>query len=305
MAQPSPREPEQRPETSRPQVLYVMGSGHSGSTILGLTLGNCDGLFYAGELDNWLTRSGVSVIGGTERTRFWSTVRERVENPEPLFGTDSQTYLERSSAAFRVSNFAARRRLRGGWHRVTGELYEALAASSGANCIVDTSHFPLRARELKKLPGIDVHLLFLVRDPEQVLHSFTRFLNRHALSDRLIRVLSKNLDIWLTHVLALWVFLRTPRSKRLFLRHEDFLAEPEHVLRQILDFAGSQAPIPDLTALRTGFPIQANRLIRSETVSLVSKPHAPPSLSLTRLLQLPWEPVFARLSPRVSRTDAR
>jgi hypothetical protein len=302
MAEPSPREPEQRGEARRPQVLYVMGSGHSGSTILGLTLGNCEDFFYAGELDNWLTRSGVSVVGGTERTRFWSSVREQVENPEQLFGTQAQTHLERSSAALRVRNFAARRELRGSWQRVTEQLYEALVASSGASHIVDTSHFPLRARELKKLAGIDVHLIFLVRDPEQVLHSFTRFLNRHALSDRVIRVLSKNLDIWLTHVLALWVFLRAPRAKRLFLRHEDFLAEPEHVLRQILDFTGSAAPIPDLTALRTGFPIQANRLIHSEKVSLVSKPQAPPSFSLTRLLQLPWEPVFARLAPRVSRT---
>jgi hypothetical protein len=301
MAQPFPREPSQQPETSRPRVLYVMGSGHSGSTILGLTLGNCDGFFYAGELDNWLTRSGVSVIGGTERTRFWSSVREQIGNPEQLFGAQAQTNLERSSAALRVGNFAARREMRPSWQRITEELYEALAETSGASYIIDTSHFPLRAHELKKLAGIDVHLLFLVRDPEQVLHSFTRFLNRHALSDRFIRVLSKNLDIWLTHVLALWVFLRAPRSKRLFLRHEDFLAEPEHVLRQILDFTGSDAPIPDLTALATGFPIQANRLIHSERVSLVSKPQAPPSLSLTRLLQLPWEPVFARLSPRVSR----
>ena len=63
---------------ARPQVVYVMGSGRSGSTILGLALGNCDGVFYAGELDNWLVRSGTPVLGGLERTRFWSTVRDDV-----------------------------------------------------------------------------------------------------------------------------------------------------------------------------------------------------------------------------------
>jgi len=55
-----------------------MGSGRSGSTILGVALGNCDGVFYAGELDNWLVRSGTPVLGGLERTRFWSTVRDDV-----------------------------------------------------------------------------------------------------------------------------------------------------------------------------------------------------------------------------------
>jgi Sulfotransferase family len=289
MAQPAP---------ARPQVVYVMGSGHSGSTILGLTLGNCDGFVYAGELDNWLTRSGTSALGGTERTRFWSQVRERVSQPELLFGIASQTHIERASASLRPESYRVRRELREEWARVTTELYEALASVSGSSYVVDTAHFPLRARELKRLDGIDVHLLFLVRDPEQVMHSFTRFMNRHALAERFARVLSKNLDIWLTHLLSLGVFLRTPSAHRLFVRHEDFLAEPERVLRAILDLAGSPAATPDLTSLRTGFPIQANRLIWSETVSLVSKPHPRPRWGLTRLLQLPWEPVFARLGPR-------
>jgi Sulfotransferase family len=300
MAQPSPSEPETSPGASRPQVVYVMGSGHSGSTILGLTLGNCRDFFYAGELDNWLTRSGVSVVGGTERTRFWRAVREQVDDPEQLFGSQAQSHIERSSAVLRADGWPARRALLGSWRRITEQLYPAITGAAGASHVIDTSHFPLRARELKRLRGIDVHLIFLVREPEQVVHSFTRFMNRSGPAERIVRVLSKNLDIWLTHVLALVVFLRTPRSRRLFLRHEDFLADPEHVLRQILDFVGSCAPIPDLADLRTGFPIQANRLIHSDTVALESRPAAPRRWSLTRLLQLPWEPVFERLAPRVS-----
>jgi sulfotransferase family protein len=300
MSQPSPSEPETSPGAPRPQVVYVMGSGHSGSTILGLTLGNCRDFFYAGELDNWLTRSGVSVIGGTERTRFWRTVREQVDDPEQLFGSRAQRHIERSSAALRADGWSTRRALLGNWRRITEQLYWALAGAADASYVIDTSHFPLRARELKRLRGIDVHLIFLVREPEQVVHSFTRFMNRNAVAERVVRVLSKNLDIWLTHVLAVSVFLRTPRSRRLFLRHEDFLAEPEHVLRQILDFVGSSAALPDFSELRTGFPIQANRLIHTDTVALESKPSAPRRWSVTRLLQLPWEPVFDRLAPRVS-----
>ena len=60
----------------RPKVVYVMGSGRSGSTVLGVTLGNCESVFYAGELDAWLERSGAPILGGLERTRFWKAVRE-------------------------------------------------------------------------------------------------------------------------------------------------------------------------------------------------------------------------------------
>ena len=59
----------------RPRVIYVMGAGRSGSTTLGITLGNCEGVFYAGELDNWLVRSGVPPVEDSERARFWSQVR--------------------------------------------------------------------------------------------------------------------------------------------------------------------------------------------------------------------------------------
>ena len=64
------------------EVTFLMGSGHSGSTILGIALGNCEGFFYAGELDNWLVRKGASLLGGTERTRFWNEVRDGVEGPK-------------------------------------------------------------------------------------------------------------------------------------------------------------------------------------------------------------------------------
>jgi len=285
----------------KPKVVYVMGSGHSGSTILGVALGSCEGVFYAGELDNWLTRSGVSVLGGLERTRFWSAVRERVEGAQELFGSRAQRSLERSSAAVRPDRWAEARALRPRYRRVTQQLFEAIAAVSGCPYVVDSSHFPLRARELKALDGLDVHLILLVRDPEQVVGSFTRFINRNAGGDRLLRLLSKNLDIWLTHLLCLPVFLHTPRERRLLLRHEDFLQDPERVLGELLAFVGSDAPLPDLEALRTGFPIQANRLIQHETVSLQSKPHPRPAWTLTRLLQLPWQLVFSRLKPRVER----
>src|SRR5271155_2964451 len=71
------------------RVIYVMGAGRSGSTTLGITLGNCAGVFYAGELDNWLVRSGVPQVEDAERARFWSSVHEHLDDPgvaSELFG---------------------------------------------------------------------------------------------------------------------------------------------------------------------------------------------------------------------------
>jgi hypothetical protein len=301
MAEPDPTAADAPPSPGRPKVVYLMGSGHSGSTILGVTLGNCDGVFYAGEMDNWLVRGGVPLLGGTERTRFWREVSERVRGAEDMFGDRAQINLERSSAALRPGSHSARRALRGRWRTVTEDVYEAIAGVSDAEWIVDTAHFPLRARELSSLPGIELYLIFLLRDPQQIAHSFVKHVNRHARAMRTLRILSTNADLWLTYLLSLLVFLRHPRRRRAVLRHEDFLADPEGMLRSILDFVGSPAPIPDLDALSTGFPMQGNRLIKTDVVSLQrGLPGPPPHASrLTAILQLPWQPVFARLGPRL------
>lgn len=291
--------------TARPKVVYVMGSGRSGSTILGVALGNCDGVFYAGELDNWLVRSGTPVLGGLERTRFWSTVRDDVPGGRELFGNRAQRDLERSSAPVRVHRWRARQQLRERYRRVTEDLYQAIARAAGVTHVVDTSHFPLRAHELQALSGIDLYLIFLVRDPRSVVDSFNLYLNRNDVAERRLRVLGTNANLWLTHLLSVLVFLRHPRERRMLLRHEEFLANPEGMLRQILDRVHCPATLPDLTSLGTGFPLNGNRLLSAEVVSLKSQPIVARSGSrITALLQLPWTAVFSRLGP-VARLPAR
>jgi hypothetical protein len=282
-------------DARRPKVLYVMGAGRSGSTILGVALGNCENVFFAGELDRWLPRSGVP-RDDPEQTRFWSIVREDVDGAAELFGGKTPS-LERSSALLDPRKWPARRRLRRRYRRVSENLYLAIRRAAGVTHIVDTSHYPLRARELQALRGIDLYLLFLVRDPQGVVAS----LGRHDVVERRFGMPRANAYLWLTYLLSVFVFLRHPRDRRLFVRHEDFVADPEGVLRQILHCCDSSALPPDLTSLHTGVPFHGNRLIRSEVVALSPRTATPDRISRgTAVLQLPWAAVFSRLRPAVS-----
>jgi hypothetical protein len=288
------------------KVVYVMGAAHSGSTILGVALGNCAEFFYAGEVEEWLVNGGEPDYGGTERTRFWRAVREQVSGAEDLFGTQVNRCLERSSALFRVGRWRQRRRLRGRFRRVTGQLYEVIARTSGARHIVDTSVFPLRARELKALTEIELYLVFLVRDPQGVVASELRGIHRQDRAERHLRTLTTNLNLWLTNLVSLLVFQGHPRERRLFVRHEDFLAEPAGVLRAILELVGSHADIPDLASLRTGIPLVGNKLIRSEVVAVrPAQSRAPRSSRLTALVQLPWRALLARIGPNAGAAGSR
>jgi hypothetical protein len=286
----------------KPKVVYVMGAGHSGSTILGVTLGNCEKFFYAGELEEWLLRSGVPKFGGLERTRFWRSVAENVHGADDLFGPEVRETLERSASVLRPRTWSARRRLRKRYGRVAEDLYRAVAGVADATHVVDTSHFPLRALELQHVSGIDLYLVFLVRNPHGVIESYLKPINRHASAERMLRVITKNVDLWLTHIIAVSVFLRHRRDRRLFVRHEDFVADPQAVVREILDHVESSSALPDFTSLKTGFPIQGNPLLWSEEVSVRAKPATPVRGSrITTLLQRPWAPILSRMAPAAGR----
>jgi Sulfotransferase family len=297
MARPPTPELSSSPHPPRPKVIYIMGAGRSGSTILGVTLGNCEDVFFAGEVDKWLLHSGKPTQLDSERTRFWDVVRERVEDPEPLFGSAAHHCLERSSSLFRVRARSVRRRMRARYRRLTEELYRAIAVTAGVTHVVDSSHYPLRARELQALEGIDLHLVLLVRDPRSVLASFAR----EDVTEPRFNALKTNAYLWLTNLLSVWVFLKHPSERRLLLRHEDFLADPEGVLGSVLEHVGSPSPIPDLTSLSTGLPLQGNRLIAEKVVSLERRGSSSPRASaLKSLPQLPWTVVFSWLRPRAA-----
>jgi sulfotransferase family protein len=281
----------------RTKVIYLMGAGHSGSTILGVTLGNCERCFYAGEVEEWLVRAGQPQWGASDRQRFWGEVTEQVDG-RGLFGTVVNRYVERSSAALRPERWPARARMLKRYRRVCAELFGAIARTADARYVVDSSHFPLRARELEKAKGIELYLIFLVRDPQSVIDSNTRELSEHEVAERRWRALEMNANMWLTQLLSILVFLRHPRERRIFLRYEDLVADPEGVLRQLLDTVGSNAAIPDLQALGIGAPLQGNRLIRTDTIALRRSVPASPRWSLlTTLTQRPWLALLARLRP--------
>lgn len=287
------------PVRASPKVIYIMGAGHSGSTILGVTLGNCEGMFFAGELDKYLSRSGVPVVGGLERTRFWGRVRERVPQAGELYGNQAHRLLERSAAAINPSGARARRRLGARYRDVTGALIGAIASTAGATHVIDTSHFPLRARELQRTDDVALYLVFLVRDPQAVVTSTTRLVRSRGAARRVGSILKVNAELWLTYALSLLVFRRQPPERRVFIRYEDFIAEPESVLRRILERGGSTAGLPDLDALQTGLAFHANRLIESDVVALKrggSATSARGSSTLTTILQRPWSVVFGRLN---------
>jgi hypothetical protein len=284
----------------RPKVLYVMGAGRSGSTVFGIALGNCPNVFYAGELDAWLARDGVPQIeDDPERQAFWAGVREETERGTDalpgLYGITAQRAIERSLAVLRPQLWRTRRRLLPAYRAVAGALYGAVARQSGAPFIVDTSHYPLRARALQPVDTVELYLLYLRRDPRSVAASF----RRTDVAQYSKSTLTTNVYLWLTSLLSVLVYCRQPSNRRMTVRYEDFVARPDAVVRDVLELAGASPDrLPDFSSLAAGLPFQGNRVMRRATVSLDGGlARALPRWTVTRLLQAPLAAVHALLRP--------
>jgi hypothetical protein len=286
----------------KPKIIYVMGAGRSGSTILGVALGNCSDIFYAGELDAWLRKNGISNFDGDQRQAFWNRVGQDMQHRMSLFGEESWRSIEHSSAALRYRSWRTRQSLRPRYRETAEELYLSIARESEAEYVVDTSHYPLRAREIQALAGVDLYLLYLVRRPQSVVASFSR----DDVDQPMLNPFVANLYLYLTHALATTVFLRHRRDRRLLLRYEDFASDPERTLSELLAWIGSKSSTPNLAALTTGLAFQGNRLLRNETLAFRREGyHQIRDRRFTAFLQLPWALLFPYLRPSLPRSQSR
>jgi hypothetical protein len=170
----------------RPVVLYIAGSGRSGSTLLERALGGIPGFVNIGELIDLYRRTAAEgercgCGQAFAECPFWSRVGMRA------FGG----WRDRDLAATgRLQRRVARQRrmprllampLAGRAFRADvaaygagyARLYQAIAAEAGAACVVDASKWPVQALALARA-GLDVRVIHLVRDARGVAFSLAK-----------------------------------------------------------------------------------------------------------------------------------
>jgi hypothetical protein len=127
-------------------------------------------------------------------------------------------------------------------------LYRSIGATTGASVIIDSSKRPSDAALLRLIPGVDVYVLHLVRDPRAVAYSWRR--RREQPDPNGPATLSRNGTIhstsrWMYRNAAAEAVIRTFRSDRVFqLRYESFVADPRETVRSMIRFLEEEGPGP-------------------------------------------------------------
>jgi hypothetical protein len=249
------------------RVLYVAGFGRCGSTLVDRLLGQDPHYHSGGELARvwrlWMFGDRPCSCGEPlNGCPFWKAVQQRA-----LAGASSTVldqldrYLSTSSRAQSLHKLAlasSRRRLilgaPSGFADMLRNLYRALAETADREVIVDSSKTPAYLYLLAQVPGIELRVIHLVRDPRAVAHSWGRspvpgpdgraimphwgpgkasllWLGVNAMTNRLV------------HEIAL------PYTR---IRYEDLVRDTDRVLMKIKTFGwGSAGPLATSTGIGT------------------------------------------------------
>ena len=240
---------------SRPRVLYVVGSGRSGTTLLDNVLGTLPGYFSTGELQLlWLAlrqRSGCGCGRPVADCEVWSRVIERCHREISWFDPQRVEHLVQNELRIKHTPRLLRRLPHQLQTRpelaqlaeVLRSVYLGTAEYTGSRVIVDSSKSPAPATILSALEeAIDPFIVLLVRDPRAVAYSWRSrqpTLDRHRPGEmHQLTGLRSSLRWTATNLLGERVRKRLGKDRSLVVRYEDFISNPRVTLKRIARMMG-------------------------------------------------------------------
>jgi hypothetical protein len=254
--------------TASPQkVLYIGGFGRSGSTLVERILGQLPGFCSAGEivflwqrglLDRQLCGCGLPVPDCDFWTRVGKTAFggwDQVDAHEMLA---LQKRVDRNRFIPAMLAPQIRPAARADFERYTdvlSRLYRAIGEVAGARVVIDASKHASTAFLLRRVPGIDLRVVHLVRDSRGVAYSWTKEVKKPEVTgdDAFMPVYSPSSSgrQWVAYNLlfdALGLL-----DKTLILRYEALLGQPRPGLERILAAASEPVTADSFVFLGDGW----------------------------------------------------
>ena len=261
---------ERQAHRDRPaKVLYIAGIGRSGSTLVARALGGAEGLTAVGEAMHFfgrgLTNNELCACGRPVRQcPLWGRVAERLtESGGPLPTSGIERLRHRATEGRHLPALLSPIRTPGFDRKLAdyrdhlSRLYRELRRVSGGRVIVDSSKNAGYARVLREAPGVELHLVHLVRDSRGVAHSLrkrtrrpgVRWSNGDELLDR--RGAGTAAVFWSAAQLLV-ESLGPTASGYVRVRYRDFVRSPRETLRKLLRDVGEFRGPRQLAHVRDG-----------------------------------------------------
>ena len=254
------------PAAGPPRVLLIAGSGRSGSTLFERALGDVPGVTALGETVHLWERGlrDDELCGCGEpfsRCSFWSEVGQvafggwHSLSPQEIVDLRGEVvrtrYIPRMLGPSRDVGWRLRRDRMA---RLVGAIYRAVAETTGAELIVDSSKMPAYAALLRHA-GVDLRCVYVVRDPRGVAHSWAKTVTRPEVPDgssTMPRYGAVQSALWWSAFDATFAVMARRGLPMITVRYEDFVHDPRSWVARTLDFAGVAVGADGLDHIATG-----------------------------------------------------
>ena len=247
-------------EPAAVKVLFLAGKGRSGGTLLASLLGQLPGFFNIGELNrlwDWGLVSNFRCGCGlpVQECPTWHAILEAADQSLAGTGIPPLTTARIDIAQHEVVRWPrllrllrARPSTRSRWEALdryttaSSAVYRAIAHVTGARVVVDSSRLPIEPVALGLVPGVDVRVAQVIRDPRAVVYSWKR---SKVTTDRdNVEYMPKfsaafSTTSWLVRNLVVEVIGR--RRAVEVVQYDEMARDPAGVLRRLAAFVGEPA----------------------------------------------------------------
>ncbi len=258
------------------KLLYIVSTGHSGSTLLDLICGTIPGVFSMGEVQ-YLTWQLIQGNNSTEpqsycscgkkfdKCEFYSEVFKNInniniyKNPDKFtFSLNKSIIRGKKSAKLNIINKSINIYFRFSFFKPLADLiylyflpgvkrnwqlFDTVSDKAKSKFIVDSSKDPIRFWLLWKYRKKDTKLIILKREPKGVVSSSHYGLNFQMIKNRL--------NVWLKFYCKIIPGLvkQLPENDILFLNYEDICKNPTFTRKEIATFLQLIPPNENMDSL--------------------------------------------------------
>ena len=258
------------------KVLFITAFGRSGTTLVDQILGQVDGFHSLGEAqyvwDRGLERNLLCSCGSAFREcPLWGPLAGELAAGLDDDALRSLARLRDRQGPLRT---LARSALRGSlpdrsaWERYrerTGALYRSIHRATGSRVLVDSSKSPAHGLVLASIPGVELYVLHMVRNPRAVAHSWRKKMVYDGSGGEpmyMARLSLRHSSVsWIGWNAAIELLWRRRRERYMLLRYEDFVARPRQSLEAVLSLRGEE---------RAALPFTGERTVELDTIHSVA-----------------------------------